>query len=528
MDATRRDFLKGAGVVAGLGAIAGASTLVGCSAPAEPEAFETRYEADVVVAGAGIGGLAAAVSAAEAGANVVLVEASAKVGGTSRFAAGAFGPRFGTDWDTVLAKSPMTDPVLGKFVVDNWDPYVEWITGLGLTTEPLGGKSAYLWMGGKRDAAQGSKSFTDEYLQQFGEIFADMGGTTVLNTRAIKLTTDNKGTVNGVICQDENGKFLIKSKAVILATGGWQCNKEMCTKYIGRHADLTQAQCVPYLDGAGIKMGVEVGAELTRSFGSFYGHPQPWPTTYLKGVDTAEGYEAVENVDDVHVLFYGTTEHSIQGLGVYLNCDGKRFVNEGLASSLVNQEITQQFMSRAYLILDEAVRNVIRETPFYNTAVLGGDRIDNMKKLGMPIVEADTLEDLVAKIKTETYDGVSFNATNALASVAEYNAAAKNGTAETMEIPHTGVVPAMPLENGPFYAIPVVGGIMATFGGLKINTATQVLSTAQAPIDGLYAIPGAAGGVMNGDYWCVMSGYSVFGRESGKQATDYAKSLSAE
>ena len=64
---------------------------------------------------------------------------------------------------------------------------------------------------------------------------------------------------------------------------------------------------------------------------------------------------------------------------------------------------------------------------------------------------------------------------------------------------------------------------MATFGGLKINTDTQVISTAAEPIAGLYAIPGAAGGIMNGDYWCVMSGYSVLGRISGATATAYAR-----
>ncbi|MEG0127404.1 MAG: FAD-dependent oxidoreductase, partial [Clostridia bacterium] len=101
------------------------------------EAFKTEYECDVVIAGAGIGGLAAAVSAAEKGATVILVEASQHVGGTSRFAAGAFGPRFGADWEAAYAKAPMSDPVLGKLVCEKWPEYVEWITGLGMTTEEL-------------------------------------------------------------------------------------------------------------------------------------------------------------------------------------------------------------------------------------------------------------------------------------------------------------------------------------------------------------------------------------------------------
>lgn len=69
------------------------------------------------------------------------------MGGTSRFAAGAFGPRFGTDWPEVLQKAPMSDPTLGQLVVDNWPGYLEWIDGLGLTTEELAPGSPYVWDG---------------------------------------------------------------------------------------------------------------------------------------------------------------------------------------------------------------------------------------------------------------------------------------------------------------------------------------------------------------------------------------------
>ncbi len=530
MEQTRRDFIKGASIVAaGAAALAGMTSLSGCSTQelADTGTTEAKHTCDVVIAGAGIGGLAAAVSAAEQGASVILVEASQAVGGTSRFAAGAFGPRFGAAWEEAYAKAPMSDPELGKLVCDNWAPYLEWIGGLGLATEELAPGSPYVWMGGKRPAEEGSKSYTDEYLQQFGEIFTAKGGTTLLGTRAVDLVVDEAGTVTGLVAEDAEGPFTIAAKAVILATGGWQCDKEMCTHYIGRHADLGQAQCVPYLDGAGIKMAVKAGAQLSRSFGSFYGHPQPWPTTYLNGIDTPEGYEALTNIDDAHVLYYGTTEHSIQGMGVYVNVSGKRFVNEGLGSSLVNQEVMQQPMARAYLILDEGVRNLIRETPFCNAAVIGGDRIDAMIERGMTVVQADSLDELGAKIVAETADGVSFNARNMVETVNAYNEAAAAGTADQLEVPHLGTVPAMALTTAPFYAIPVVGGIMATFGGLKINTDTQVMGTNAQPIAGLYAVPGAAGGIMNGDYWCVMSGYSVLGRLSGEVACAYAQSTEA-
>ena len=120
-----------------------------------------------------------------------------------------FGPRFGANWDEAYAKAPMSDPELGKLVCDNWASYIEWIDGMGLVTEELAPGSPYVWMGGKRPAEEGSKSYTDEYLQQFGEIFTQKGGTTLLGTRATKLLTDESGAVVGLIAEDTEGLSLL-------------------------------------------------------------------------------------------------------------------------------------------------------------------------------------------------------------------------------------------------------------------------------------------------------------------------------
>ncbi len=517
---SRRAFIKGAAGAAGVAAAAGSGVALGTAVADEaPAVSDFAYSCDVVVLGAGVGGLAAAVAAVEEGASVILVEASGHVGGTSRFAAGAFGPRFGTSWEDTYAKVPLSDPELSAVVLDGWEDTLAWIQGLGLVTEPLSEGSAYVWMGGRRPEEQGSKSYTDEYLQQFGQIFTDKGGTTLLSTRAVEILLSEGGTPCGVRCTDAGGPFEIEAGQVVVATGGFQCNKEMMVRYLGRHADISQAQCVPYLDGCGIAMAQKAGAKLSKSFGSFYGHPQPWPQASYCVYDTPEAYEAVENVDDVHMAYYGGTVHAIQTLGIYTNCDGKRFVNESLTSSLVNQEIMQQFYARAYLFFDEAAHQVMVETTYCNAAVVGGDRLDWLSEHGATVVQADTLEDLAAKVQAETVGGDKFNANAFLKTAAEWNDAVANGTTADLEFP---VSSGYPLTTPPFYCIPVVAGVMATFGGIKIDANAQAVGWDDKPIASLWAVPGAAGGIMGGDYWCVMSGYTVFGRVAGINAAKAA------
>ena len=71
-----------------------------------------------------------------------------------------------------------------------------------------------------------------------------------------------------------------------------------------------------------------------------------------------------------------------------------------------------------------------------------------------------------------------------------------------------------PLDKAPYYAFPFQGGITATFGGPKINKFAQVVNTEDVPINGLYAVGNAAGGLFFGNYigGTQLGGAIVFGR----------------
>jgi tricarballylate dehydrogenase len=137
-------------------------------------------------------------------------------------------------------------------------------------------------------------------------------------------------------------------------------------------------------------------------------------------------------------------------------------------------------------------------------------------------VVANSIEELVEKLE-------DVNKPELLKTIREFNAAVKRDVPFSpnvkdgrctvgLELPKSNW--AIPLENPPFEAYAVTCGITFTFGGLKINTHAQVVSSDGEPIPGLYA----AGELVGGIFWFNYPGGSgltngaVFGRIAGENA----------
>ena len=121
-------------------------------------------------------------------------------------------------------------------------------------------------------------------------------------------------------------------------------------------------------------------------------------------------------------------------------------------------------------------------------------------------------------------DGVDQGA--ARATLDAYNAAVDDGTPfdptvldgkGTQGLPLAKSNWAQKLDQGPFRAYPVTGGITFTYGGLKVDDAGAVLNTADAPIPGLYACGELVGGVFYNGYpgGSGLTSGAVFGRQAG-------------
>ena len=107
--------------------------------------------------------------------------------------------------------------------------------------------------------------------------------------------------------------------------------------------------------------------------------------------------------------------------------------------------------------------------------------------------------------------------------VKEYNDAVKNGTLGKMNPPNTYKKPHL-IEKAPFYAVPLQGGMTATFGGPLINTKAEVQNLDGKTIPGLYAVGNSSGGIFFHNYagGAQLGAATVFGRIAGKEMAQRA------
>ena len=492
-------------------------------------------EYDVIVVGGGNAALCAALSAAEHGARVALLERApeAERGGNSAFAGGTFravysGVEDVRKWVPDLSDSEITDTDFGSYsaeqffddmarvtryrtdpdlceaLVRNSGDTVNWIRAQGLRFIPAfsfysvktgnkrkfrGGVVVEIVGGGKGlvnglfDAAQRRKIdiFYDAHVQQL-------------------LYVDKR--IRGVHADIADQIIDLKSNAVVLACGGFEANIEWRTRYLGPGWDLAKVRGSRFNTGDGIRMALDVGAQP-------YGH---W-----SGCHSTEWDLNAPDFGD-HTLVEKMHKHCYE-FGVVINNDGRRFVDEGAdfrtyTYAKYGREILAQPGQAAWQIFDSKVLHLLRRDEYYNKRATR--------------VRADTLEELLARMK-------GLDAGQALKTLREYNAAVLKdvpfnpnvrdgrGT-QGLALPKSNW--ANTLEDGPFEAYAVTCGITFTFGGVKITPDAEVVDFRNRPIRGLFAAGEMAAGIFYFNYpgSSGLTSGAVFGRIAGRSAAVYAGS----
>ena len=488
-------------------------------------------DADVVIIGSGNAGLTAALAAAEAGASVLIVE-KAPVhlrGGNTYYTGGLF--RFAYDgWDEIQQLIPdtsarerdsvdvgsypassfyadimrvtegLSDAQLADLLVSRSYPTMRWMKDRGVPFVLAYGRQAFddngvrrFWGGLTVEAVGGGKGLSDRLYE-----LVDRAGVRVLyETKATALEMEDSGAVRGVVVRGPEGRRSIRAKAVVIASGGFEANPEMRTRYLGPGWELAKVRGTRFNTGDGIRMALDVGAQP-------FGH---WSGCHAVAWDLNAPPFGDRNVAD---LFQ---KHSYP-FGLMVNVDGKRFVDEGAdfrnyTYAKYGREILRQPQRAAFQLFDAKALHLLRDEY----------RIPQVSKF-----EADTIEKLA--------DGLSIDPDGLAQTVREFNAAVQPGdfNPTALDGKHTeGIDPpksnwALPLDTPPYSGFGVTCGITFTFGGLRIDGQARVLDTEDLPIPGLFAAGELIGGLFYDNYpggSGLMSG-AVFGKIAGASAGEAA------
>lgn len=510
---SRREFLKHVAVGTGAVTLAGVS-LGEAKAPKAKVPQKWDYEADVVVAGAGNGGLSAAIAAAEEGAKTIAVEISAKVGGGSAFSEGWIHMQGIETWEEYQERTEgMHDPVLAKVYFETFrHVYIPWLHKIGAYFQRDGSGPLYMkdYVMGKGEPGTLRNR---KYFDSLEEIFKKHKGTLLLpKTRVQKLIIGDDGRVIGLNAsswqasplEGRNQKTVrIKAnKAVILATGNFHANPAMMQEHLGPHADRARPMGVPYSTGEGILMAREVGAMMSGSLSSWSG--VFCAATPRKPINSdPDEYEMVlakTPAEDLgQVLMAGRRYVLWTASGILINLDGKRFIDEGLDRRHVLQASQYERDARIFAIADS---KVIRSPELIFKPII---------EEGGTVIQADKLEDLASKLQK-----IGVSKGNFLRTIEEYNQALEKHNGWQLDPPRSQE--SLKLGTPPFYAVELTVAVYFNMGGLAINKNAQVLDMQHRPIAGLYAVPPAGGGIQNITYAGGTGCAGSFGYIAGKHA----------
>ena len=427
---------------------------------------------DLLVIGAGMAGLTAGAKAASCGKKVCLLEVGGDVGGSARFAGYAW---TAPTREVMEAENPDGDVALKHALVDRFPDAVEWIRSIGIDVDDA---QRILSFGGL-----GHKFDTNHYIDTCRRIVIDAGGEILLRTETDSLVSVD-GVVTGALVRTGVGRSReITAANTVLATGGFQGDKELLAQHVHPDAGKMQLRSNPNSCGAGYRLAMAVGAAAGPDNVGFYGHLIP------------SGVELADPVDFVDMSLY-YSEHAL-----LFNLDSKRFVDETLGDHLSTMALLDQPESRGLLVADARVHRDWMLASYVEGAV-ALDKFELAGKRGGRVGMAEDLDELEYLPEEWGYDGVAIGA-----AITEFNRVAEAGE----DLTPGRLRDREPLAEGPYYVIETVPAITFPFHGVLIDDRARVLDAAGAPIPGLLAAGSDTGGLWHRAYAGGIASALVFG-----------------
>ena len=461
-----------------------------------PAMAETA-DADIIIVGAGGAGLSAAISAAENGAEkVIVLEMTAKTGGALNFTSGSMSAA-----GTIIQKEEGIEDTVESYVADiinNGDDFGGKPNKELVEVYANNATAVFDWLyeNGLKDAAwRGAKAVfapehalysvprtykpspTDKSYKSAAHqvldklVAADSRIEVITLTTAKELVANEKGQIIGVKAEGPNGEVEYTSKkGVIVCTGGYSSNSKLMGQY-APEGEYYLAGGAPGADGYGIYMMQKVGAGITGM-----DCIPTFPMGMISRTDPTKGQIA--------------STYTWKAGAITVNKNGERFCNE--TEDVVSiREVALEKQPEAVLydiytdkILEDltaAGGAIFMQFYFYEGGA--GDHV---------MYKADSIEELAEKI------GVP--AENLVKTVETYNAAVDAGVDAEFGRKLDGTdgnynLAINKIEGDKYYAIRLHALCVMTLGGVTANENMQVLDETNNIIPGLYAAGECVGGI---------------------------------
>ncbi len=448
---------------------------------------------DVLVVGGGLAGHAAALSAAEDGADVLLIEKQPEVGGSSVLAGGSFAfagtdmqkERGIEDSESLLSQDLLevgqgkNDPQLvGQYAHSQLGAYY-WLREHGvefMSVQAASGQSV------PRSHLANPRMVVD-LLHKTAQSLANIHIVTGCAAERLVQDPDTK-RVTGLMARQGTTEYLLRAeRGVVLTSGGFGQNKEMIAAFApGKEKALLLGALGNV--GDGLKMAWKLGAglrDMPYVKGTFGNYPETKVGQHL-------GLEAV---------YKGA---------IAVNKAGRRFVDESLDYKLLGDACLLQEDALTFQILDQKVMDA---------SVPGYTIFDFRRRLDQGLmVAAPTLGELSEKI------GVPAGQLEETVQI--YNAMVRSGSEDSFGRRHLThrFGDLVEIDAPPFYAYPSTTGIVATYAGITVSPKAEVIDVFGEAIPHLFAAGEIMGGFHGAAY---MTGTSlgkatIFGRIAGKEA----------
>jgi fumarate reductase flavoprotein subunit len=455
-----------------------------------------QASAPIVIVGAGGAGLCAALSAHQAGVDVIVLERDAIPRGSTALSAGLI-PAAGTRFqkardisdDPALFASDIArkahgevDPAIVDLVARQAGPTVEWLAdGYGF---PFSVVHDFDYPGHSARRMHGLPSRSGvELVDRLRQATDEAEIPLILNATVSTLCVGADRVVRGVEIKRPDGtQDALGCAALILACNGYGGAPDLVAKHIPEMRDAMYFGH-PGNRGDALLWGEQLGAKLLHM----------------------SGYQGHGSVAHPHAVLISWAV--IMEGGFQVNADGLRFSDESRGYSEQAAIVLAQPGGIAFDIFDQRIAAVARQFADFQQAEASG-----------AVIEASTIAHLAERLNLPR---------SALEQCfAEVDAAKRAGKTDRFGRNFAGVAPLTP----PLRAVRVTGALFHTQGGLAIDASARVLDASGNPLPNLFAAGGAAAGVSGSRASGYLSGNglltaTVLGRIAGQRAADLVKQI---